>query len=104
MADLNIVASRHRSKVLFSGCVFHFYHDGIADGLYAFLPLWQLAFDLSLTQVGLIIACYVGAMGTFQVPAGLLSERFGERRLLVTGTFVTATAFKAVGLAGGFFR
>lgn len=103
MADHGNGSSRHRAQILACGCTYHFYHDGIADGLYAFLPLWQLAFDLSLTQVGLIIAGFEGAMAAFQVPAGLLSERFGERRLLAAGTFVTAAAFMAVGLAGGFF-
>src|SRR5262245_8712185 len=41
-------------------------------------------------------------MASFQIPAGLLAERWGETRLLVAGTAVTALAFVAAGLAGGF--
>ena len=93
----------HRGKVLACGCAFHFFCDGIADGLFVFLPLWQIAFDLSLTQVGLFITCFEGAMALFQIPAGFLSEHFGERFLLITGTIVTAVSFMAVGLAAGFF-
>ncbi len=91
-----------RGKVLACGCAFHFFCDGIADGLFVFLPLWQIAFNLTLTQVGLFITCFEGAMALFQVPAGFLSERLGERFLLITGTIVTAVAFMAIGLAPGF--
>ncbi|OQY05067.1 MAG: hypothetical protein B6I22_08225 [Desulfobacteraceae bacterium 4572_123] len=92
-----------RGKVLACGCAFHFFCDGIADGLFVFLPLWQIAFGLSLTQVGLFITCFEGAMAFFQVPAGFLSERLGERFLLITGTIVTAVSFMAIGLAAGFY-
>ncbi len=90
-------------KVLACGCAFHFFCDGIADGLFVFLPLWQIAFDLSLTQVGLFITCFEGSMALAQVPAGFLSERLGERLLLIIGTIVAAVSFMALGLAAGFF-
>src|SRR5688500_8554981 len=41
-------------------------------------------------------------MALFQIPAGLLAERWGERRLLAAGTAVTACGFIAAGAAGGF--
>src|SRR2546425_12441613 len=41
-------------------------------------------------------------MALFQIPAGFLAERWGERRLLVGGTAVTALGFVAAGWAGGF--
>src|SRR5262245_9558288 len=41
-------------------------------------------------------------MAAFQIPAGLLAERWGERRLLAAGTAVTVCGFIAVGTAGGF--
>src|SRR5262245_45247453 len=41
-------------------------------------------------------------MAAFQIPAGLLAERWGERRLLAAGTAVTACGFIAAGMAGGF--
>jgi MFS family permease len=41
-------------------------------------------------------------MATFQVPAGILAERRGEARLLVTGTAVTALGFLIAGLTGSF--
>ena len=80
----------------------HFLHDGFHDLLLVLLPIWALGFELSLTQVGLIMTCYTGAMAGFQIPAGLLAERIGERVPLAVGTLVTGLGFVALAAAGGF--
>jgi MFS transporter, FSR family, fosmidomycin resistance protein len=80
----------------------HFLHDGFSETLYVFLPLWAREFGLSFAQVGLIRSAYTGGMSAFQIPAGFLAERWGERRLLAAGTLVTAIGFIAAGWAGGF--
>ena len=80
----------------------HFVHDGFSDILYVFLPIWAAEFRLSYAQVGIIRTAYSGGMALFQIPAGLLAERWGERRLLAAGTAVTACGFVAAGAAGGF--
>ena len=95
------VNKNQRKISLISGSAAHLFHDGIADGLTIFLPLWQASFGLSLTQVGLLVTCFEGATGFFQIPAGFLGERFGERTLLVLGTLITATSFMFLGLVGG---
>jgi MFS transporter, FSR family, fosmidomycin resistance protein len=87
-------------KILFSGCLFHIFHDSIADGLAVLLPFWKIAFQLSLAQVGLIITCFEGATALFQVPAGFLGERYGERRLLTLGTIVTTLSLMAIAFTG----
>jgi len=98
----NTPITKYQKKLsLASGSAFHIFHDGIADGLAVFLPLWQAAFGLSLTQVGLLVTCFEGATGLFQIPAGFLSERFGERVLLLWGTLMTAICFMFLGIAGG---
>jgi MFS transporter, FSR family, fosmidomycin resistance protein len=94
-------AKHQRKIILITGCAFHIFHDGIADGLAVFLPLWQTSFGLSLTSVGLLVTCFEGATGFFQIPAGFLGERFGERVLLAGGTLVTAISFICLGFAGG---
>jgi MFS transporter, FSR family, fosmidomycin resistance protein len=80
----------------------HFLHDGFSETLYVFLPLWAREFGLTFAQVGLIRSAYTGGMSSFQIPAGFLAERWGERRLLAAGTLVTAGGFIAAGWAGGF--
>jgi MFS transporter, FSR family, fosmidomycin resistance protein len=67
------------------------------------LPVWAAEFRLSLWQVGFIRTAYTGGMAAFQIPAGLLAERFGERGLLMLGTLVTACAFVAVATLAGSF-
>ena len=80
----------------------HFLHDGFSDILYVLLPLWAAEFRLTFTQVGMIRTAYSGGMALFQIPAGVLAERWGERRLLALGTAVTAAGFIAAASAGGF--
>src|SRR5205807_9574326 len=80
----------------------HFVHDGFSDILYVLLPIWANEFRLTFAQVGIIRTAYSGGMAAFQIPAGLLAERWGERRLLAAGTAVTACGFIAAGAVGGF--
>jgi sugar phosphate permease len=90
-----------RRTTLITGGAFHFFHDGIADGLAVFLPLWQTSFGLSLTRIGLLVTCFEGATGFFQIPAGILGERFSEQVLLIAGTLVTAISFICLGFVEG---
>jgi MFS transporter, FSR family, fosmidomycin resistance protein len=95
------VKSRARA-VLAAACSVHFVHDGFSDILYVLLPIWASEFRLTFAQVGVIRTAYSGAMAAFQIPAGLLTERWGERRLLAAGTALTACGFIAAGTVGGF--
>jgi MFS family permease len=83
-------------------CAAHTLHDGLSDVTYVLLPLLAQTFNLSLTQVGLIRAAHRTAMAAFQVPAGLVAERFGERTLLALGTLIAGLAFLALSVAPGF--
>jgi MFS family permease len=100
-AMIGAVRSRARA-VLASASSIHLLHDGFSDIIYVFLPLWAAEFGLSFAQVGIIRTLYSGGMALFQVPAGFLAERWGERRLLVAGTTVTALGFIIAGWAGSF--
>lgn len=78
----------------------HVLHDGFSDVLYVLLPLWAADFQLTLTGVGVLKAVYTAGMALSQIPAGILAERLGERRLLVVGTAVTALGYLGVAMAG----
>jgi FSR family fosmidomycin resistance protein-like MFS transporter len=82
--------------VLITAALAHVLHDGFSDVLYVLLPLWAAEFQLSLTGVGVLKAAYMAGMALSQIPAGLLAERWGERRLLVVGTAITALGYLAV--------
>ena len=53
--------------------------------------------------MGLLKTAYSGGMASFQIPAGVLAERRGERGLLAAGTALTALGFLALGLTGSYF-
>ncbi|MBI4206383.1 MAG: MFS transporter [Betaproteobacteria bacterium] len=94
---------RHAKRTLATCCTAHTLHDGLSDVTYVLLPLLAQTFGLSLAQVGLIRSAHRVAMAAFQIPAGLIAERFGERNLLALGTAIAGAAFVALGYAGGFW-
>ncbi len=93
---------RHAKRTLATCCTAHTLHDGLSDVTYVLLPLLAQTFGLSLAQVGLIRSAHRTAMAAFQIPAGLIAERFGERNLLAFGTAIASIAFIALGQAAGF--
>jgi MFS transporter, FSR family, fosmidomycin resistance protein len=90
-------------RTLATCCGAHVIHDGFSDVSYVLLPLLAQAFGLNLTQVGMIRTAHRVAMAAFQLPAGLIAERFGERNLLALGTLVSGLAFIGLGFATGFW-
>jgi len=84
--------------ILLTAALTHVLHDGFSDALYVLLPLWATEFHLTLTGVGVLKTVYTAGMALSQIPAGLLAERWGERRLLVAGTAVTALGYLAVAM------
>lgn len=95
--------TRNAKRALGTCCAAHSLHDGLSDLTYVLLPLLAQTFGLSLAQVGMIRAAHRTAMAAFQIPAGLVAERFGERNLLTAGTFIAGAAFVVLGNAGGFW-
>jgi FSR family fosmidomycin resistance protein-like MFS transporter len=96
------VTPRRPRTVLGAACGVHFVHDGFSDLIYVLLPVWAREFGLSYAQAGLLRSAYSGGMAVFQLPSSLLAERWGEARLLVAATALTALGFLAAGMAGGF--
>ena len=92
-----------RKRTLATCCAAHTLHDGLSDITYVLLPVLAQAFGLSLSQVGLIRSAHRAAMAAFQIPAGLIAEKFGARNLLALGTFIAGCAFAALGYVEGFW-
>ena len=92
-----------KKSTLATCCAAHTVHDGFSDVTYVLLPLLAQTFGLSLSQVGMIRSAHRVAMASFQIPAGLIAERFGERNLLALGTLIAGLAFLGLGQAPGFW-
>jgi MFS family permease len=90
-----------RRATLGTGGSLHFVHDGLSDSLYVLFPLWAEAFGMSHAQVGVLKMAFSGSLSAFQLPAGLLAERWGERAVLALGTAVAGLGFVLLGFAGG---
>ena len=78
-------------------------HDGLSSSVYVLLPILAKHFSLGFSQIGLIRAVYTGAMWLTEIPAGILSERIGERRLLVLGIIGSGVGFFAVSFTEGYY-
>jgi MFS family permease len=94
-------APRPRAVLAVASAI-HFVHDGFSDLVYVLLPIWARDLGLSFAQAGILRGGYVAGLAGFQIPAGLMAERRGERGLLAAGTAVTGLGFLAAGTVGGF--
>lgn len=93
---------RSRRGVVATVCGAHFLHDGISDSLYVLLPIWAQAFGLSYAEVGALRTAFSLSLAAFQMPAGLLAERIGERLPLAAGTVAAGAAYALFSLAAGY--
>src|SRR5580700_3853462 len=100
-ATLGRIAAPER-RTMAVACGAHVLHDGYTDLLYVLLPLWQTQFGLDYAAVGLLRAFYVGAMAGFQVPAGMIAQRFGGSLILGLGTALAGIGYLAAGASVGF--
>src|SRR5580692_12355015 len=100
-ATLGRIAAPER-RTMAVACGAHVLHDGYTDLLYVLLPLWQTQFGLDYAAVGLLRAFYVGAMAGFQVPAGMIAQRFGGPLILGLGTALAGIGYLIAGASVGF--
>lgn len=64
-------------------------------------PLIRREFGLSPAQMGWLLSAFLWAYAAGQLPMGLLSDRFGARRVLGGGLVVWSAAQALAGLSGG---
>jgi MFS family permease len=94
--------SLRRHPALIACCGAHLVQDGLVALQYVLLPILAQAFGLSYAQVGLLRAVSNTASSGLEIPAGLLAERLGERRLLAAGLLTAGLGYLAVAAAGSF--
>jgi predicted MFS family arabinose efflux permease len=74
----------------------------IRIGFSALLPSIITELELSYTRAGLLASAFFYAYATMQLPAGLLGDRFGRRRILVLGLLGGALSAELTGLTDSF--
>ncbi|MEM7404994.1 MAG: MFS transporter [Pseudomonadota bacterium] len=90
-------------QTLLACCGAHLTQDGLVALQYVVLPILAQTFSLSYAQVGLLRAVSHTSMSLLELPAGLLAERVGERRLLVAGLLGAGGGYLIVAHAIGFW-
>ena len=66
------------------------------------MPSIQKSWNMSFSQVGLFTGINGIASMLMAIPAGLLIQRFGEKKVLATGLFVVAAGLSIVGISSTF--
>ena len=70
---------------------------------YVLLPIIAQQFGLGYAQVGFLRTVGHTTMSVLEIPAGILAERYGERRLLGIGLVFAGAGYIGVALSPGFF-
>jgi MFS family permease len=82
-------------------CGAHALHDGYTDLVYVMLPIWQNEFGLGFAALGLMKTVFSGTLAGFQIPSGVLAERFGAPVMLALGTALAGIGYCFAGLSNG---
>jgi MFS family permease len=88
-------------RALSVACGAHALHDGYTDLIYVMLPIWQSEFGLGFAALGLMKTVFSGTLAGFQIPAGLLAERFGTAAVLAFGTALAGLGYCLAGFSHG---
>ncbi len=89
-------------RALGVACGAHALHDGYTDLIYVMLPIWQHEFGIGYAVLGLMKTVFSGALAGFQIPSGLIAERFGAPIVLGLGTALAGLGYCLAGLSQGF--
>ena len=74
----------------------------IRMALSSLLPPIMAELSLSYTRAGLLATAFLYAYTAMQLPAGLLGDRLGRKRVVLSGILLGAAASLLTGLAGSF--
>jgi MFS transporter, FSR family, fosmidomycin resistance protein len=101
-ASVTLPAARQDAKVLGLISTGHFMSHFYALTLPPLFPFLKDAFEVSYTELGVMMALMSGATAVSQVPVGFLVDRLGARLVLTVGLIIIALGFGLVGLAPSF--
>jgi sugar phosphate permease len=90
-------APRYRWAILTAGVVGQASFSAILLGLPAIAPEIQRGYDLTLTQVGVVLAALNFGLIVTLLPWGIVADRIGERAVLTTGLAGCAAALVGAG-------
>jgi MFS transporter, FSR family, fosmidomycin resistance protein len=93
--------SKSQRRLISACCAAHITQDGLSASIYIILPVLAQAFGFGYGQVGLVRATHSACMWLLEIPSAMLSERLGERPLLVFGLLCAGAGYLCVAAANG---
>lgn len=80
-----------RGIVIWSlGTVFYFFDNLLQVSPGVMKPELSAVFNLGAAELGILSSCYLWAYGLMQIPAGLLMDKYGPRRLFTIASLLCA--------------
>ncbi len=98
---IDVAGKSVEHRAMSVACGAHALHDGYTDLIYVMLPIWQHEFGLGYAVLGLMKTVFSGTMAGFQIPAGIVAERFGSALMLALGTALAGIGYVLAGFSGG---
>ncbi len=80
----------------------HFTSHFLLLALAPLLPLIKADFNVGFTELGFVLTLFFATSGAGQIVAGILVDRFGPHRLLLSGVALQAAAMVVMGLVPSF--
>lgn len=107
-SSANVVAARVRvgrtATVTLTVALTVWFIDNLDRGLVAFaMPLIAKEFEASNSQLGWLVGGYTAAMALMKIPAGVMADRFGPRKLLMVELVAWTVFMLLMGLSTTFF-
>ncbi len=93
-----------RGRLLATFAVAHFAHHVTNSIFSALLPFIRSAFGLTYLESGFAVSAFTIAAGVTNAPLGILADRLGARRVIVSGLVLIALSSVAIGLAGTYWQ
>lgn len=66
------------------------------------MPMIQTEFDLSKTELGMISSLFFLAYTALQIPAGILGDKVGRKKIMVQGFFLFAIFIASISISSSF--
>ena len=82
--------------------VAHFFSHFYIYLLPPLFPFLKTVFDVSYTELGLLLAVFSATTGLTQIPFGFLVDKYGAKFILIGGVAVEGLAFALMGFAPGY--
>lgn len=84
-------------------CIAHIVQDGLSAAINVLLPVLAQAFGLGYAEVGILKGLKSLSQAVLEIYSGVLSESFGEHRVIMAGLALSAAGYALLSAAPGAF-